>query len=233
MILHEVPFWAITVLMAGFAINNGYFAGRVGGTDVWPVTYLMVQAVEGSATLFFYIVAALYAAELLWRERDVHFEGIHDSLPIGESIDWLSRFVAIAFVELILLTITMICGIAMQTLAGYYHYELLQYFKELYSDHVSANSGAGVVCIFCADRRGKQIRRTRNHYRDHHSGSDSVQLRLGEHAVPLPRCAAVHLQRHERLRPFRSGAVLVDHLLVGDFGISWRDLDRAGAARSR
>jgi ABC-2 type transport system permease protein len=131
-ILREVPFWAIVGLMTGFAINNGYFAGRIGGSDVWPVTYLMVQAVEGSATLFFYIVAALYAAELLWRERDVHFEGIHDSLPMRESTDWISKFLAIAFVEVILLVITMLCGIGMQTLAGYYHYELLQYVEELF-----------------------------------------------------------------------------------------------------
>ena len=131
-VLHEIPFWALVGLMAVFAINNGYFAGRVAGLDVWPVTYLMVQAVEGGATLFFYIVAALYAAELIWRERDVHFEGIHDSLPMGEGIDWLSKLVAIAVVEFMLLTVTILCGVAMQTLAGYYHYELLQYFKEMY-----------------------------------------------------------------------------------------------------
>ena len=67
-----------------FAVNNGHFAGRVGGVNVWPVTYLMVQAVEGSATLFFIIVAALYAAELIWRERDTRFDGIHDALPMAE-----------------------------------------------------------------------------------------------------------------------------------------------------
>jgi ABC-2 type transport system permease protein len=132
MILHEVPFWAIVGLMIGFAINNGYFAGRVAGTDVWPVTYLMVQAVEGSAMLFFLIVAGLYAAELLWRERDIHMEGIHDALPMGDGIDWFSKLTAIAFVELFLLTVAMLCGVAMQTLVGYYHYEFLQYFKELY-----------------------------------------------------------------------------------------------------
>ncbi|MGB9510059.1 MAG: M1 family aminopeptidase, partial [Candidatus Acidiferrum sp.] len=131
-ILTEIPFWAIVGLMIVFAVNNGYFAGRVADVDVWPVTYLMLQAVEGGATLFFYIVAALYAAELVWRERDVHFDGIHDALPMRESIDWLSKLLAIAFVELVLLTVTMICGIAMQTFAGYYHYEILQYCKELY-----------------------------------------------------------------------------------------------------
>jgi ABC-2 type transport system permease protein len=131
-ILRDIPFWAIVVILLAFGINNGQFAGRVDGRDVWPVTYLMVQAVEGSAILFLFIVAALYAAELLWRERDTHFDGIHDALPMRESTDWLSRLTAIVVVELILLAFAMLIGIVMQTIAGYYHYELLQYFKELY-----------------------------------------------------------------------------------------------------
>jgi ABC-2 type transport system permease protein len=132
MVLREIPFWAIVGLMIVFAINNGYFAGRVADIDVWPVTYLMLQAVEGGATLFFLIVAGLYAAELIWRERDIHVDGIHDALPARETIDWLSKLVTISFVELMLLTVAGICGILMQTIAGYYHYELLQYFEELY-----------------------------------------------------------------------------------------------------
>ena len=131
-ITREVPFWAIVGLMVVFAVNNGHFAGRLGDENVWPVTYLMLQAVEGSATLFFFIVATLYAAELIWRERDTHFDGIHDALPMQETTDWLSKLTAVAFVELVLLTITMLVGILMQTIAGYYHYELLQYVKELY-----------------------------------------------------------------------------------------------------
>jgi hypothetical protein len=131
-ILRDIPFWAIVVLLIAFAVNNGYFAGRVAEINVWPVTYLMLQAVEGSATLFLYIVAALYAAELLWREREANFSGIHDALPMGESTDWLSRLTAIIVVEVILLAIAMLMGMLMQTILGYYHYEPLQYLKELY-----------------------------------------------------------------------------------------------------
>jgi ABC-type transport system involved in multi-copper enzyme maturation permease subunit len=131
-ITREISFWAIVGLLVAFAVNNGHFAGHLGDENVWPVTYLMLQAVEGGATLFFYIVAVLYAAELIWRERDNHFDGIHDALPISETTDWLSKITAIAFVELVLLTVTMLIGILMQTIAGYYHYEFLQYFKELY-----------------------------------------------------------------------------------------------------
>jgi ABC-type transport system involved in multi-copper enzyme maturation permease subunit len=131
-IVREIPFWGILILMAGIAINNGHFAGRVADRNVWPVTYLMLQSVEGGAALFFYIVASLYAAELIWRERDTHFSGIHDALPISETTDWFSKLFALCFVELVLLTVTALCGILMQTIASYYHYELLQYAKELY-----------------------------------------------------------------------------------------------------
>jgi ABC-2 type transport system permease protein len=131
-ILREVPFWGILILMAGIALNNGHYAGRIAEQNVWPVTYLMLQSVEGGAELFFYIVAALYAAELIWRERDTHFSGIHDALPIAETTDWFSKFFALGFVELVLLTVTGLCGILMQTVAGYHNYELAQYAKELY-----------------------------------------------------------------------------------------------------
>ena len=147
-ILREVPFWAIVGLLIVFAVNNGYFAGRIGGQNVWPVTYLMVQAVEGSATLFFLIVAGLYAAELLWRERDTHFDGIHDALPVSELADWLSKLTAIAVVEMLLLAVTLIVGVFMQSLAGYYHYEVGQYLKELYLIVFPTVMGIAMLALF-------------------------------------------------------------------------------------
>ena len=131
-ITREIVFWAIALVMVVYVLINGHFAGRIQDRDVWPVTYLMLQAVEGTAMIFFIIVSTLYAGELIWRERDTHFEQIHDSLPMHEWIDWLSKFCALAVVELILLTVVMFCGIFSQTIQGYYHYEFLQYFKELY-----------------------------------------------------------------------------------------------------
>jgi ABC-2 type transport system permease protein len=131
-ITREIPFWVITALLVVEAAVNGHFAGHFDGVDVWPVTYLMLQAVEGGAMLFLYIVATLYAAELIWRERDNHFEGIHDALPVSEGSDWLSKFTAIVLVEAALLAVAMVVGIVSQTIAGYYRYEIGQYLKELY-----------------------------------------------------------------------------------------------------
>ncbi len=131
-IVREVPFWAIIVLLTVFALINGHFAGRVNQANVYPVTFLMVQAVEGNATLFLFIIATLYAGELIWREHDTGFSGIHDALPMRETTDWLSKFITLAIVEGVLLAVILLCGVIMQTVAGYYHYDLLQYVKELY-----------------------------------------------------------------------------------------------------
>ncbi len=131
-ILHEVPFWGILALDAVLSITNSYFAGHRSESGVYPVTYLILGVVEGNAQLFGYIVVALYAAELIWRERDTHFDGIHDALPVRDTPDWLSKFVALAFVALMVLATTMVCGILMQTVAGFHRYDLLQYVQELF-----------------------------------------------------------------------------------------------------
>src|SRR6202034_1713660 len=110
----------------------GHFAGKVDDSNVWPVTFLMLGQVEGPSLLLLYIIATFYAGELVWRERDTSFAGIHDALPMNETTDWLSKFFALVFVELVLVTAMGLCGIIMQTVAGYYNYELLQYFKGLY-----------------------------------------------------------------------------------------------------
>ncbi len=131
-ITHELLFWALVILMAFFALVIGHTAGRVGETNVWPVTFLMASSVEGLAPLLLFVIATIYAGELVWRERDTHFDGIHDALPTRETVDWLSKFFAIAFVELVLITVMLLCGIIMQTAAGYYNFELLQYCQEFY-----------------------------------------------------------------------------------------------------
>ena len=131
-ISREMVFWAIVVIMIVNTTLNAYFAGESNDVYVWPVTYLMVQALQGGAFLFLYIITTIYAGELIWRERDVRFEQIHDSLPVADSTDWLSKFCALVLVNFVLVSVVIFCGIAVQTFLGYYHYEIPVYLKEMY-----------------------------------------------------------------------------------------------------
>ncbi len=129
---HEVLFWALAILIFFFALVFGHFAGHRGEVNTYPVTFLMLGAVENNTIFLMYVVITVYAGELVWRERDTRFAGINDALPTSETIDWLSKFFALVFVEAVLLALIALGGILTQTFAGYFHYELLQYFQELY-----------------------------------------------------------------------------------------------------
>ncbi len=131
-ILSELLFWALCLVMIVLNLLNGHFAGRINGQNVWPVTYLMLQTVEGNSILLLYIIVTIYAGELIWRERDTSFELIHDALPFAGWIDWMSKFAALCIIQLVVLTIVMLTGVFSQAVAGYYRFEFLQYFKELY-----------------------------------------------------------------------------------------------------
>ena len=131
-ITRELVFWAIALTMVVLALVNGRFAGQSNGSVTWPVTYLMVQVVQGAAALLQFIIATIYAGELVWRERDVRFDQIHDALPLQGGVDWWSRFLALASVEAVLIAVAGLCGVVMQAATGYTHFELGQYGQELY-----------------------------------------------------------------------------------------------------
>ena len=160
-ILREIPFRGIAILMVIFCAINGEFAGEVSGVKVWPVTYLMLNVLQGGASLFMYIVMVLYAGELMWRERDVNFDQIHDALPVKDWTDWLSKFAALVLVEMLLLTIVMVVGIVMQVVAGYYRFEMAQYLTELLPHRASSDGHGGTSRAVRAHDRPKQIRRAR------------------------------------------------------------------------
>jgi ABC-2 type transport system permease protein len=130
-IFREIPFWAVTLMMIALCMANGHYAGMVEDQNVWPVTYLMLRAVSGSSSLFVFIIATMYGGELIWRERDTHFEQIHDALPVPNWIDGLGKLLALSFAELFLLGIVMICGILSQAIGGYYNFEITLYLKGL------------------------------------------------------------------------------------------------------
>ena len=131
-IVRELPFWAITLIMLVFVLISGHFAGNNNGVEVWPVTFLMVSVVSGQSGLFLFIIGALYAGEVIWRERDVRFEQIHDSLPLRDWTDFVSKFLALAMVETVLASVVLVCGVLSQAASGYFRFEPGHYAKEIY-----------------------------------------------------------------------------------------------------
>jgi aminopeptidase N len=114
----------IGVINAGIA---AWFAGEFYGSGSWPVTRLMVQALQGSYTFMPIIIAIYYAGELVWRDRE---RRLHEMVDATAAPDWAHLVPKIAAIALVLAAssfVAVLTGMAVQLLQGYTHFELGAY----------------------------------------------------------------------------------------------------------
>ena len=131
-IVRQVPFVAIVAIGL---INLGMaaaYADSLYGEKVWPVTYTMVEVLEGQFFLFFIILITIYAGEAVWRERQLQTDQIADALPTRTSVPILGKLGGLVLVEASLLVMLMVTGIVIQAGKGYYHFEIPLYLKYLF-----------------------------------------------------------------------------------------------------
>lgn len=136
-IMKGIPF--ITISLFGFFIMvvNSFYIGEVFGTYTYPTTYLMLELITGAFGLFFMIILVFYSGELIWRERDVKFSQIQDTLPMPDFSSLLSKFLGLMMVFVLMILFLIFSGVAIQTLKGFYKYDLQVYFTTMFSETLS------------------------------------------------------------------------------------------------
>ena len=110
--------------------NLTSFSGRYGAVQ-YPVTYDIVDIIEGSFTLFMLGFIVFYTGVLVWKERDAKINEIQDATPIGSISLFASKVVAIVLAIAIVLVATILIGLITQTLYGYHRYDLDVYVYSL------------------------------------------------------------------------------------------------------
>ena len=87
-----------------------------------------------------WLVIALYAGELVWKDREVGTAEIADAAPVPTGIALLGRFLALVAIIVAFHAAFMIGGVLLQALQGYYNFELGLYVRVLFglnlADHV-------------------------------------------------------------------------------------------------
>ena len=141
--------WSLTRRAFWGIVKNRYFAAIVGagilflattageagklyGTTTYPVTYEVIELLEGSFGLFVIITITFYAGELVWAERDLAVSQIVDATPMPTWVSYLSKLLALIGVTAALMTVTLVAGIITQALKGYYKFEIPLYLQSLY-----------------------------------------------------------------------------------------------------
>ncbi|MCC6927750.1 MAG: hypothetical protein IT359_02055 [Gemmatimonadaceae bacterium] len=131
-IVRQLPF---AVIVAVGLINLGIaatYAEVVFGQAAWPVTYTVVEVINAQFALFFMVLIALFAGELVWRERELNADQMVDALPGQTSATMLGKVVGLVLVEAALLALLMMAGMLYQLAVGYRHLEPLLYLSYLF-----------------------------------------------------------------------------------------------------
>lgn len=114
-----------SLLLGASEVNKVY------GTEVYPLTRIIADSLVSQVGLIFVILIAFYAGELVWQERDLKVQPIHDALPLSDTVRLASKAAALGLVMALLLAGVMLVGVLLQTSNGFYEWQPLLYLQLL------------------------------------------------------------------------------------------------------
>jgi ABC-type transport system involved in multi-copper enzyme maturation permease subunit len=117
---------AFLVMLAFGLVNLGAslaFSNEMFGTKVFPVTHLMMEAMDGSYNFLLFIVVAFYAGELVWRERAARISDVTDAFPLADWIPLAGKLTALAAVIVIFLSAGSVECALYQLIRGHHRIE--------------------------------------------------------------------------------------------------------------
>ena len=136
--LASVVFSTTFIVIMSFAILNtmaslflGGNAESMFGNSTFPVTYKMVESIQGSYLAFVIAIIAFFTGVLVWRDRDCHLHEIVGATPSSNSVFVASRLITMIVTIQTLLLLGIAMGCFYQLTQGYTRFQLGVYFQEL------------------------------------------------------------------------------------------------------
>ncbi|QNN65401.1 aminopeptidase [Sphingomonas rhizophila] len=113
------PVFVVLLLIAfAFAIPGLLSASTFAGTPLYPLTSILVPILNASFRTFLVIVAAYFAGELVWRDRERHIDQLIDAAPVPSWSLMLPKFLGLALVLLSTLAVTVLVAMLVQFASG-------------------------------------------------------------------------------------------------------------------
>ncbi|MEO8811847.1 MAG: M1 family aminopeptidase [Caulobacteraceae bacterium] len=122
-------FWVILGLGLANAAGSLWTAtddDRYGGA-LLPVTRILIPVLDGSLYTFLVLIAAFYAGELVWRDRDRRADSMIDATPAPDWTFIVPKTAAVILVLIATLAVGVAAAILVQAAKGYFHFEIGKY----------------------------------------------------------------------------------------------------------
>ncbi len=101
------------------------------GNTSFPVTYRLIEIIQGSLYLFLLGMVTYYAGVLVWKERDANMDEIEDALPHRDWPSYASKLLALLATIFLIVCLAMASGFLTQVFSGYHRYQFGLWGTEL------------------------------------------------------------------------------------------------------
>src|SRR5690554_1031871 len=125
-------FITLMIILIIFILISSYSLGEMFGTKTYPVTWKVIDLVNGNISLFLSILVYLFAGVLLNNSQTSRMNLLIDSTAVPNWTLLLSKFIALVQMVAVVFLIGILSGVLIQTYLGYYTFELDQYFIEFF-----------------------------------------------------------------------------------------------------
>ena len=132
-VVRDVYFYAIVGASVLFLVVGATQAGKMYGTPIHPVTYQVLDQLSGQFTLFMIILITFYAGQLVWRERDVRMQQVHDAMPLPSGLVLGAKGVGLGLVCAVLMLVVFVTGVGTQLSYGFTDINFGLYLTDLYA----------------------------------------------------------------------------------------------------
>ncbi|MGB5484058.1 M1 family aminopeptidase [Parasphingorhabdus sp.] len=123
------PAFFVLMLIGLFNASAGLLnTNEIYGTPAIPVTFSLMSMLAGTFAIIPLIIAIYYAGELVWRDRDRKMHEIIDATALPNWAYMAPKTLAVSVVLVSALFVSGLAAIAIQSIRGYFDYELIKYF---------------------------------------------------------------------------------------------------------
>jgi len=139
-VFRSLPFIGMMLLWIVIVITEIYSRIVGGGeysSSLYPVTNLLMERFTDPLFVLGIILIIFYSGEIVWRERNLNFNGLIDATPTSNSAFYLSKFVTILLLPSFLILSGILVAIGFQVSRGYYYFELTQYLSLFYNPGIT------------------------------------------------------------------------------------------------
>jgi ABC-2 type transport system permease protein len=146
-IIKSYFFIIMIVLGAVLAYVVSSFNSLIFGTEVYPVTYNIAGQVGSMFQFMLSILIIFYSGNLVFNEKQFKVDELVGASPIKSTTLIIGKYLALMGSVALGLLGAILTGMVIQSLKGYYHFELDQYLVSIYGRTFVSLALVGALCF--------------------------------------------------------------------------------------